>query len=640
MPDFLLSPREKDIICAIGQTIIPPGRIFPPFHRDVLCRVEKGLNGSSAALRHSFRSILWMLEKGAYTRYLRPLSALSEKRRLAYLKGWAEGPWLGRSAFRIFSTVLKVHYYNDPGLCEKLGVEYRKPPVQDQPEPWHRLVTQGNQIDEDTELEADVVVVGSGAGGAVAACELAEKGNAVVLVEEGDFHRRSAFTGRPFEMQRLMYRNQGLTFTAGNTGIMLPVGRCVGGTTTINSGTCLRPPRSTLRTWRDAYGLTDFTPKAMAPYFERVEAVYEVTPADMKYVGKNGEIIARGAGRLGYNHGPIPRCSPDCDGQGVCCYGCPSDAKRSTNVSYVPRALKSNAHLLTGTRVERLLLEDGRAVGVRGRSTRTNRYVTVRASVVVLACGTLFTPLLLMKHNIGNRSGWLGKNISIHPGTSMGALMGEQVEGWKSIPQGYMVDEFAEEGILFEGGQVPIDMTAMVFGGIGKELQDFMENYDRLATFGLMIEDSSRGRVIRGSGGFPLITYYLNGSDLKQIIRGVSILSRIYLAAGAQKVWPQIFGWKPITGKRDLEENLARKVRARDIDISAFHPLGSCHMGGDREKYVCDPHGELYDVKNLFICDGSVVPPALGVNPMITISALATRTADYIAERLSMISQS
>jgi len=634
MPAFTFTPRERDIVYAAGRAVLPAGRRFPAFRRETVAEVEAALGRMPPAAGHLFRSVLWLLEEGARTRYLKPFSRLSEEKRQRVLDRWVRGPWPRRQAFRVFSTVLKARYYDDPALFEALGVEYRKPPAQDEPGRWLQRVQEGREIREDLEIEAEVVVVGSGAGGAVAAAELAERGNAVLLVEEGELYRRSAFTGRPFEMQRLMYRNQGLTFTVGNTSILLPVGTSVGGTTTVNSGTCFRTPRKTLRRWREAYGLTDLTPQAMEPYFRRVEAVYQVTPADPKHVGRIGEIIGRGADRLGYLHGPLSRCAPDCDGQGTCCFGCPTDAKRSTNVSYVPRALRSGAQLITGTRVHRLLLEGGRAAGVRGRSVHTGHRVTIRAPVVVLACGTLYTPLLLRRHGLARRCGRLGKHISIHPAAGVVALMDETVDASRSIPQGYAVEEFMDEGLLFEGAHVPFDMTAMVSPAIGHELQEFMESYNHLAGFGVMVGDTSRGAVRGGAGAFPLLTYFLNPRDQARILRGVEILVRIFLAAGARKVWTPIRGWQPMRNRDDLERNLRSKVRARDLELAAYHPVGSCHMGGDPGRYVSDPFGELHDVRNLFLCDGSVVPPAPGVNPMITISALAARTADRIHDRL------
>ena len=639
MAAFRFSAREHEIIYRLGQVMIPAGKIFPPFYRDLSLKIERKLAESSPTLGQAFRGMLWTLEESSRLRYLRPCSKLVPAKRLAYLMSWAHGSYPQRLALRLVSGAIKIAYYDDPGLFEQIGVDYYKPPVKDEPARWMQQVMPGDALTEDTELEAEVVVVGTGAGGAVVAAELAAAGNAVVMIEEGDYTSRSQYSGRPFDMQALLYRNMGLTATVGNTSMVVPVGCTVGGTTTINSGTCFRTPRRTLRRWREQYGLTDFTPKAMESYFQRVEAVYQVTDAEMKYVGPNGTIIARGAERLGYSHGPLPRCAPDCDGQGVCCFGCPTDAKRSTNVSYVPRALENNAYLVAGTCVDRILIDQGRAVGVSGLSNKTGKRLTVKASVVVLACGTFYTPLMLMKHKLGARSGQLGKNLSIHPASNVGALVDESVEAWKTIPQGYMVDEFDEEGIMLEGATLPLDFTAMFVPDIGRSLQELMENYTHLASFGFMIEDTSRGVVRPGAAGMPLISYFVNKQDLGKILRGIEILSRVYLAAGARKIMPPVFGWDPIFSETDLEANLTRKVHARDVDLSAFHPLGTCSMGDNPDRSVTGPYGEMWDVPNLFVCDGSAVPPALGVNPQITIGALATRTADYISDRLKTLSQ-
>ncbi|RJO63044.1 MAG: FAD-binding protein [Myxococcales bacterium] len=636
---FALTSRERDLAYHLGRTIIPPGRVFPPFAREVVDRVERFLHEAGPALQRPFRAGLWTLETAALAARRRSIVRLADAELLTLLDGWAKGDVARRTLFRVVAMVLKASYYNDPGLFAQLGQEYRKPAVADEPARWLSQVTRGQDVHDDTDLEADVVVVGTGAGGAAAAAELAERGAAVVLLEEGEFHRRSAFSGRPFEMQRLMYRQKGLVFTFGNTAIFVPVGVAVGGTTTINSGTCIRPPRKTLRRWRDEYGLTEFTPQMLEPYLRRVEAVYRVTPAEMKHVGKNGEIVARGAQALGWSHGPLPRNAPDCDGQGVCAFGCPTDAKRSTNVSYVPRALEANAGLFTGTKAEEILFEGRRAVGVRARSVHTGKTLTVRARIVVIACGAFHTPLLLMRHKLGDSSGALGKNLSIHPAGWVGAFVDEPVNGQKSIPQGYVIDEFKDEGIVLEGAWLPMDVAALINPHIGWRLQRDMESFDRLATFGLMVQDTSRGAVRPGAEGEPFITYWLNREDVRRIRRGAELLCRVYLAAGAREIVAPIHGWKPVRSLRDLDENRRRSVHAWDLDISAYHPLGTCMMGGDRKKYVTNPYGELYDAENLFICDGSVVPPGLGVNPQITISALATRTADYIADRLQRVGE-
>ncbi len=634
MTKLQFTEQQRDILYHLGQCIIIPGRVFPPFSRDVVTRIESYLQQTPPHVLRMYANFLMLLERGAWTRYFKPMSRLNSKQRHDYVTSWQQGSVAKRTIMKALVAPIKVNYYDDPGLFEQLGLQYGKPPVKVETDRWQERITAGKDIHEDLQLECEVVVVGSGAGGAVVAAELAEKGDAVILVERGDYFDRSHFSGRPFAMMRDLYVQQGLLGTVGNAYILAPAGRTVGGTTTVNSGTCLRPPRRTLRRWREEYGLTEYAPDKLEAYFRSVESIYQVAPAKAEQIGKNGEIIARGAQRLGYRHGPLPRNAPDCDGQGVCPFGCPTDAKRSTNVSYVPRALKQGASLLTGVEVNEIIIKNGQPTGIRGFCCSSGRQVTINAKIVVLALGAYFTPLLLMKQKLGNSSGQLGRNLSIHPSTGVGALMAERLNASNCIPQGYMVDEFEEEGIMFEGSHMPMDLASLIYPGFGSPLQQTMEAYERLSLFGLMIEDSTRGVIRPRKDGLPLIRYMMNRNDVALMQRGIGILCRIYLEAGALQVVAPVHGWKTIRSASDLEANLSRKLHAWDLDMSAYHPLGSCHMGGDRTNYVCSPDGELYDMPNVFVCDGSAIPPALGVNPMITISAVAARNAEVIHSRL------
>ena len=166
------------------------------------------------------------------------------------------------------------------------------------------------------------------------------RGHAVLIVEEGAHYTRADFNGRATDMMQKMYRQGGLTVSVGNTVIPIPIGKGVGGTTLINAGTCLRVPDRVLDHWRDDFGLTDFTPEMLGAYYEEVERFLEVAPSSKEALGAAGVLIAKGCDALGYSHHPLPRNAPGCDGQGLCCFGCPTDAKRSTNISYIPAALQ------------------------------------------------------------------------------------------------------------------------------------------------------------------------------------------------------------------------------------------------------------------------------------------------------------
>jgi choline dehydrogenase-like flavoprotein len=459
----------------------------------------------------------------------------------------------------------------------------------------------------------------------------------VLLVEEGQLFTRSDFTGRPREMMAKLYRRGGATVAVGNTIIPIPVGRAVGGTTVINSGTCFRVPDKTLAEWRDKQGLHELTPELFAPYYEVVERELEVAPSSPAAVGKPGVLIARGCDALGWSHRPLLRNAPGCDGQGLCCFGCPTDAKKSTNVSFVPGALKRGAQLITGLKIDRVVLDDERAVGVVGRAVDTAgvaRTITVRARVVVISCGTLHTPTLLLRQGIANASGQVGRNLSIHPAAAAIGRFDEEVNGWRAVPQGYAIDQFASEGLMFEGGSVPLDLTAASLPGYGPGFVDLVEQFNKLLCFGLMVKDTSRGRVHGTARGEPRISYWMNNHDVAQLRRGLGLLARVYFAAGARDVWLPIAGHRPLRTLADVETFERASLAPRQVEMSAYHPLGTARMGKSALDSVVDLTHETHDVHNLFICDGSAVPGSLGVNPQMTIMAMALRAAEFIDRRL------
>lgn len=206
-----------------------------------------------------------------------------------------------------------------------------------------------------------IVVVGTGAGGAVVGRELAEKGYAVVFLEEGPFLQRHEFCRSVLSSNQQYYRNQ--IMTVGNTVIPVLVGKLVGGSTAVNTGTCLRPPDRILNKWCETLGSEDFSPENMHLYFERVNQQLQVAPSDRKAIGPFADIIARGCDKLGFSHYAIPRNAPDCKGEGFCIFGCAADARRSTNVSYIPPALQRGAMVMTSAQVNHIAIEKDRAVG-------------------------------------------------------------------------------------------------------------------------------------------------------------------------------------------------------------------------------------------------------------------------------------
>lgn len=496
----------------------------------------------------------------------------------------------------------------------------------------HRATTErvvdGESLERDLEVSLDAVVIGTGAGGAPVAKELAEGGMCVAMLEEGRLFGPDDYTTRPAEMTGLLYRDAGQTSTIGTPPVLLPLGRGVGGTAHINSGTCFRTPPAVLAMWAERFGLHELSPDALDPFFRRVEREINVSQVPSDLAGPNTAVIKRGADALGYSGDYIFRNVRGCVGTGVCNFGCPTGAKQHPGVTYVPKAWDAGATTYTASRAERLLTDAGHVAGVEAH-TRSGRRLTLRAPTVVLAAGAIHTPLFLAANRVTDRSGECGHNLSLHPCGGLRALMPEPVGMSFGVPQAYYIDEFADEGIMFEGAAGPPDYLALTMPGIGAEHRELMALYPRLSQFGFMVSDASRGSVRKAPWGGPLIRYDLLREDVRKFQRAFQVLAEIYFAAGAEAVYTPLSGVPVLTGG-DTSPLHGRELRAADLDVIAFHPLGTCRAGADPRSSVVGPDLQHRGLEGLYVADGSVVPSSLGVNPQITIMALASRLAFHL----------
>ncbi len=483
---------------------------------------------------------------------------------------------------------------------------------------------------------AEVCVIGSGAGGAVAAKELAEYGHSVVLLEEGSKWNKDNYPKDPMDVFRKMYRDNGGTITLGRPPVILPIGKALGGTTKVNSGTCFKTPNKVLRRWRREFAIEGVEPEQMLPYFERVEKMVSAAPVSREVMGRNNEVFLEGAKKLGYSCGPLTRnANENCHGCGVCTLGCPTDGKRSTDLNYIPRAVELGARVYCNARAEKILVKDGQATGVGGsildaETGKPKSKFSVKCKVLVLAAGAIHSPLLLKKNRLANSSGQVGKNLRIHPGIRVTALFDQEIRGHLGVPQAAYVDEFANEGIMLEGVFVIPMLSAANLPFLGERAKELMFHYQNLASFGAMIMDETRGTIYQGPWGLPLIHYPLSDEDIKKASRAIAYAAEIWLAAGAKKVYPAVCWMPELTSIKEVRVLLQRYLKPSELEMMAFHPMGSCQMGSERRTSVVDPYGESWDIKNLFITDASIFPTCLGVNPMESIMAFANRSADYI----------
>lgn len=490
-------------------------------------------------------------------------------------------------------------------------------------------VRDGAAIRGDEHVVADACVIGTGAGGAVVAKELAEGGMRVAMIEDGAHHTTDDLTARPREMLALLYRDAGQSITLGNAPIVLPQGRAVGGTTIINSGTCFRTPSPVLAAWRSDFGL-EIDDAAMDPFFRRVEREINVAQVPEDIAGENARIVKRAADSLGWSGDFLYRNARGCVGSGVCPSGCPTSAKQHTAISYAARAWDAGATTYSSCRARRILTGGGRVSGVEATTAGGGR-LTVNAPIVIVACGTIQTPLLMMRNKLGGRSGQLGRNLTVHPATAALALMEQVVDMAVGVPQSYYIDEFAHEGIMLEGAAGPPEYIATLLPFSGERHRDLMLEYRHIAQFGLMVSETSRGRV-RRVGDMPLVTYNVVPEDVAKLKRGVELLARLFTAAGARRIMLPLRRL-PEIAPGDFDALRRARLAPADFKLMAFHPLGTARAHADPRRGVVNGDLAVHDCDGLYVADGSVVPTPLGVNPQQTIMALATRLGYHLLGR-------
>lgn len=497
-------------------------------------------------------------------------------------------------------------------------------------EPTTGGVVDGRRISGERHLRADVCVIGSGAGGAPVARALAEAGRRVVVLEDGAAFATHELTARPRDMTALLYRDAGQSATAGTPAIMLPTGRAVGGTTLVNSGTCFRVPPAIQEGWVRDLGLETLGPGALDDDYARVEATIGVARVPEALAGANARIAKRGAERLGWSGRFLDRNARGCIGSGVCAFGCPTGAKQHAGEAYMKAAHAAGATTYSCVRARRVVIDDGTVRGVLA-TTRGGGRLTVDAPQVVLAAGTLHTPLLLAASGIANPH--LGRHLTIHPATAAWGIMDEVVDMARGVPQSYGIDEFADQGLMLEGIAGPPDYLAMAVPFSGAAHRELMLDYRHVAQFGLMLRETSRGHIPTGAlarrAGRPIVRYDLNARDAGTIQDGIERLAQLLFAAGAKRVILPVAS-TPELRDGDLAPLRRRRVAASELKLMAFHPLGTARMAARATDGVTGPDGTVHGTRGLHVCDGSAVPGPLGVNPQLTIMALATRLADRL----------
>jgi choline dehydrogenase-like flavoprotein len=485
------------------------------------------------------------------------------------------------------------------------------------------------------EFDADVVIVGTGAGGAVVGAKLAEAGYDVLFVEEGSYFPTASFNPYVTESVPRLYRDASATVIMGKPPIPYIEGRCVGGSTTINGGMVWRAPEHVMARWVQKSGLSELSEAALEPLFVEAERDISAGPQLPESIGKDSELMREGAKKLGWEYLPNHRNQHLCVGANNCVLGCPTGAKKSTLVSYMPRAFARGARCLTEVKVERLIIENGRCVGVVGTSPdpetrRKTRTVRARGAAVVIACGAVQTPLLLKAHGLGRPSRLLGKNFTCHPNVKVLAVYPFDVHGIRGVSQAGQIREFEERGIKLAENMVPPGALASQLPGHGSESWELMRDYNRMVLTGVLIEDSTTGVVARAPFGLGGPRYQLTAYDHERLVFGAKRLAELHFAMGAERVLLPFAHKHMVRSVDELSKLDVGNVPLSSLDLFTVHLMGTAQIGARAERSVVDPSGQLWDLPGCYVADGSLFPSAVAVNPQLSIMALALLVASRV----------
>ncbi|MEX2322397.1 MAG: GMC family oxidoreductase N-terminal domain-containing protein [Acidimicrobiia bacterium] len=648
-----MHPRATRSLAALAETLFPGSSVMPG---SVGLRVVERYDGEildwlpDPTARRDLIRFLRLLDTRLGVLFhgrLRPFADLDPAGREAAVRRMARSP-IGqvRLAIKALKGTLGSLYMNPPpghdgDWAPWQAIGYH--PGQPVPVPTHdRLSVTG--VEAEAVWTTDVVVVGSGAGGGTAAAVLAGAGLGVVLIEKGDYLDRADFPRREGDALRAMYLDAALGTTT-DGGITLLAGATVGGGTVVNYSTAFPTPDRLRKQWDDEAGFHGvFTGDAFDRALEAVQRRVGVT-WDESLPSRRDTLLESGLRARGWHVDRLPRNVRGCEPSecGNCSMGCRLGAKQSGLETWLRDAVASGATMVPGAEATRILVEGGRAVGVVVRSAAGS--MIIRARAVILAAGALHTPALMVRSGITGAA--VGRHLTLHPVTAVWGRYPEPVDQWTGILQARYSDEFADldgegYGFKFETTAVHQSFPPLLFGfESGASLMHDLARLRYWYPIGILLRDRGTGRMTIGRDGTARWRYRFDRTDLRHLGVAVEKAAAVHAAAGAEEVLSstlQPVRWTPTSG--GTESGFASQVAAAGLGANrtvyvSFHQMSSARMGSNPDESVVGLWNEAHAVPGLFVMDGSAFPTASGVNPALTIQAVAHRAATMLAERLA-----
>ena len=594
--------------------------------------------------------LLGMTWQGA----LKPAFKLSEAQVHKMLHKWSRSSF--KNIRKSFNTLKKLCGFVFFSATDENGVNPNWEAINYQilPVPIHSedplskgiLSVENNQI-----LECDVVIVGSGAGGGVAAAILAEAGYKVIVVEKGHYYRGADFNQSELEMYNKLYEGRGL-LTSVDGGVTIMAGSCLGGGTTVNWAGAFRTPGYILEEWAKNHDNPHFLSNDYQKGFEYVEQRNNISASLFKHNPQN-ETLFSGAEKLGWETKLIPRNVKKPDGlseelfwksQGFSPLGDAYGSKQTSTKTFLLDAVNQGAQILSNLEVTDIILKNGLAEGVRIVSRLKEQQINavIQAKRVIVAAGSIHTPAILKRS--GLRHNQIGKNLYLHPTIPVSAIFNQESKPWYGPMMSAVVDEFTQldgnYGFKMETPPVHPGLFSVVANWQnGRQYKQDMLDAHRTQNLIILTRDKYGGKIKLDKNGQPLIRYRLHNYDKKHLIQGMQKAVELLYTMEAQKI--QIFHNQPLIFERGrddinfmLHEIPRRKWEPNYFGLYSAHQMGTCRMGGSIKKHPVKSTGETKEIKNLFVADGSLFPTASGANPMLSIQALAYYVAQEVKASL------
>jgi choline dehydrogenase-like flavoprotein len=482
----------------------------------------------------------------------------------------------------------------------------------------------------------DYLIVGSGAGGGAAARALARAGARVVVLEEGPYVDRTMVGTIARESMLKLCRAQGKQAAFGRATTPILQGRCVGGTTFINSAIVWRIPEKVIARWKNDFGL-HFDGELLDRAYRTIEE--EMSESEVQEgVNSNKQdlLLREGARKLGIEGRFLHRYEKGCRGSGRCLHGCPNDAKQSTTINYLTRAAADGASIFSNAEVKKVVIERGRAKGVIGKilgeGPERGRSFRLDATKAVIVCASAVqSPALLMRSGV--RHPELGARFMAHPGTTVMGMYRDRVDMWTGASQGYEVLGLRDSvGVKLESINVPPEVVAARFPGAGPRLAEWIDRLPYVTSWAVAIKAEAEGRVSASRLFGAMVSYSLLERDIDKLRKGMRALAEMHFAAGAVEVIPGVYGLPEVIKSVDeikIFDEAPRNPQA--YSMVATHLFGGARAGKDPNAFVVDENLKVNGVESLYVMDASIFPSNTGVNPQHSIMALATVAAQKVA---------